>query len=143
MSDPGNKVVIQAARAPSPIGPYSQAIKFNGMIFVSGQLGVDPETGRLVGPDIASQTRQIMKNIQAILLVAESGFGQIVKSTIYVTDMSEFSMVNQVYGEYVDFEPPARSTVQVAALPMDASVEIDVIALLANRSYDSVGGVGF
>jgi 2-iminobutanoate/2-iminopropanoate deaminase len=143
MSDQGNKVVIQTDQAPAPIGPYSQAIKANDLIYVSGQLGIDPKTGQLVGPDIASQTRQVLENLQSILSVADSGLGRVVKSTIYVTDINDFSAMNEIYGEYFTFEPPARSTVQVAALPMGASVEIDVIALPPKKSDELMGGGDF
>jgi 2-iminobutanoate/2-iminopropanoate deaminase len=121
---------IQTSAAPAPIGPYSQAILAAGFLFCSGQIPIDPATGDLVPGDVASQTRQVMRNISAVLEAASAGFDRVVKTTIFLIDMNDFAGVNAVYGEYFTESPPARSTVAVGALPKGARVEIEVVAQL-------------
>lgn len=120
--------IISTTNAPAAIGPYSQGIKMNGFVFVSGQLPLDPETGVLISGDIKEKTAQSMKNIGAILEEAGSSLDKIVKTTIYVADMALFASVNEAYGEFFGENPPARSCVQAAALPKGADVEIEAIA---------------
>jgi len=124
------KVVIETAAAPKAIGPYSQAVKANGFLFVSGQIPVEPETGQMTAVDVVAQTKQVMENLGAILNAEGLGFADVVKTTIYLTDLSEFARVNEAYGAYFESAPPARATVQVAALPKGAKVEIEAIAAL-------------
>lgn len=124
------KSVVATDRAPSAIGPYSQAIKTGGLLFVSGQIPVDPATGEVVAGDVAAQTRQAIKNIIAILQSQNIGLENVVKATVFLTDMNDFPIVNQVYGEYFPQAAPSRSCVQVARLPKDVSVEIETIAYL-------------
>jgi 2-iminobutanoate/2-iminopropanoate deaminase len=119
---------VQISSAPLPIGPYSQAIKSGNLVFVSGQIAIDPASGALVAGDAAAQTRVIMGSIQAILEAAGSSLARVAKTTIFLTDLADFTAVNQVYGEFFTFEPPARSCVQVSALPKGAKVEIEVIS---------------
>lgn len=121
--------VISTDKAPGAIGPYSQAIKANGMIFCSGQIPIDPSTGNFVSDDIAEQTVQVFKNLQAVLEAAGSGFGKVVKTTVFLADMNDFAAMNEVYGQYFTDNKPARATVQAARLPRDAKVEIECIAL--------------
>jgi 2-iminobutanoate/2-iminopropanoate deaminase len=123
------KNVIHTAEAPQPIGPYSQAIQKGHLIYTAGQLGIDPQTGQLVGPDAAAQTRQAMVNLQAVLKAAGADFSHIIKTTIFVVDLAEFKTINAVYGEFFTGEFPARSTVQVAALPLGGRVEIEAMAI--------------
>lgn len=120
---------VSSPNAPKAIGPYSQAIKANGFIFVSGQVAFDPATGNLISGGIEQQTEQVMKNLSAILQAAGSGWDKVVKTTVFLKNMSEFGQMNEVYGKFFKNAPPARSTVEVARLPRDVSVEIDVIAL--------------
>jgi 2-iminobutanoate/2-iminopropanoate deaminase len=120
---------ISTPNAPKAIGPYSQAIKANGFIFVSGQVAFDPATGNLISGGIEQQTEQVMKNLSAILQAAGSSWDKVVKTTVFLKNMSEFGQMNEVYGKFLKNAPPARSTVEVARLPRDVSVEIDVIAL--------------
>lgn len=123
------KDVIRTAEAPQAIGPYSQAIKANGMIFSSGQIALDPQTQQPVEGDILAQTERVLKNLEAILVAAGSSLQKVVKTTVYLKDMNEFGQMNEVYGRFFKDNPPARSTVEVARLPKDRRVEIDVIAL--------------
>jgi 2-iminobutanoate/2-iminopropanoate deaminase len=123
------KVIIQTDRAPQAIGPYSQAVKANGFVFASGQIPIDPKTGEFVAGGIQEQTRQVLKNLTAVLEAAGSGLDRVVKTTVFLLDMQEFGAMNEVYGEFFKEEPPARATVQAARLPRDARVEIEVIAL--------------
>ncbi len=122
------KHALVSPDAPQPIGPYSQAIRTGDLIFCSGQTPIDPTTGKLVDGDVAAQTRQVMKNLRAVLTAAGVTFDDVVKTTIFLTDMADFATVNPVYGEAVGTTPPARSTVAVAALPMGARIEIEIIA---------------
>jgi 2-iminobutanoate/2-iminopropanoate deaminase len=123
------KRVIQIEKAPKAIGPYSQAIQAGPFLFVSGQIPIDPATGEFVGGDIRQQTRQVLENIQQILESQRLGLQDVVKTTIFLKDMGNFSQVNETYATYFPTEPPARSTVEVARLPKNAEVEIEVIAL--------------
>lgn len=123
------KQVINTNSAPAPIGPYNQAIKAGSMLFVSGQIALNPETGQLVKDDIITETHQVMQNLRNILAEAEMDFSDVVKSTIFIMDMNDFSQINEVYGKYFSGYFPARETVQVAALPKGVNVEISVIAI--------------
>ena len=123
-------MTIFTERAPAPIGPYSQAVRAGAFLFCSGQIPIDPATGKLVEGDVAAQARRVMENIAALLAAAGAGFDQVVKTTIYLVDMADFAAVNAVYGERFGVVPPARSTVAVAALPLGSRVEIEVTALL-------------
>ena len=123
------KKIICANNAPAPIGPYSQAVQFGNLLFVSGQIPLDPATGNLVMTDIKAETHQVMENLKAILTEAGLGFDNVLKSTIFLTDMGQFAQVNEIYGNYfANGNPPARETVQVAGLPKAVNVEISVIA---------------
>jgi 2-iminobutanoate/2-iminopropanoate deaminase len=123
------KTVINTVNAPAPIGPYSQAIVASDFIFVSGQVAIDAATGELVLDDIKTETTKVMENIKAILTEAGIGFGHIVKTTIFLTDMQNFAQMNEVYGSYFTEKFPARETVAVAGLPKNVNVEISVTAL--------------
>ena len=115
--------------APAPVGPYSQAVVRDGLVFVSGQIPLDPATGHLVTGDIETQVRRVLENLRAVLRAAGSELGRVLRTTIYLTDLDDFQRVNAVYAEFFADEPqPARSTVQVAALPLGARVEVDCIA---------------
>ena len=122
--------VVKTGKAPEAIGPYSQAIKAGGFVFVSGQIPIDPETGQFVSGGIAEQTRQVMKNLAAVLDAAGSDLQLVVKTSVFLADMEEFAAMNEVYGKFFGDEPPARATVQAARLPRDARVEIEAVALL-------------
>ncbi|MFY9911499.1 MAG: RidA family protein [Candidatus Sulfotelmatobacter sp.] len=121
--------IIATKDAPQAIGPYSQAIKANGFIFTSGQIAIDPSTQGVVAGDIAAQTERVLRNLSEILEAAGSGLGKVVRSTVFLKNMNDFAAMNQVYGKYFSSAPPARSTVEVARLPKDVLVEIDVVAL--------------
>jgi 2-iminobutanoate/2-iminopropanoate deaminase len=121
---------VSSPDAPAAIGPYSPAIKAGNLLFVSGQVALDPRSGALIDGDVAAQTDQVMRNLSALLNAAGAGFDRVVKTTVYLADMNDFAAMNAVYGKYVADPPPARATVQVARLPKDARVEIDVIAVL-------------
>ena len=123
------KEVISTPNGPQAIGPYSQAIKANGFVFVSGQVAIDPATQQIIEGDVATQTHRVMKNLSAILAAAGSGMEKVVKCGVFLKNMSDFAAMNAVYGEYFPSQPPARATVEVARLPKDVLVEIDVIAL--------------
>ena len=123
------KSIISTDRAPAAIGPYSQGVKANGFIFFSGQIPLDPVSGDVINGDISIQTELVMKNIEALLIAAGSGFEEIVKTTIFLTDLADFAVVNSIYGKKFTGEPPARSTVEVKALPRGVNIEIEVIAL--------------
>ena len=122
--------VISTNDAPQAIGPYSQAIKANGFVFASGQIAIDPATQQLIGGDVAAQTDRVLKNVSSILKAAGTGLEKVVRSTVFLKNMSEFPAMNEVYGRYFSASPPARSTVEAARLPKDVLVEIDVIALV-------------
>lgn len=121
--------VIATDRGPKAIGPYSQAIKANGLLFLSGQIPLDPTTQQLMGGDIGAQTERVLQNISGILEAAGSSLTQVVKTTVFLKDMNDFVAMNEVYGRHFTTEPPARSTVEVARLPKDVLVEIEVVAL--------------
>jgi len=123
------KEIIQTEQAPKAIGPYSQAIRTKGFVFASGQIPIDPETGKFVAGGIAEQTEQVIRNLSRVLEAAGSGLNQVVKTTVYLADMEDFAAMNEVYGRFFIEEPPARATVEAARLPRDARVEIEVIAL--------------
>ena len=120
---------IATPDAPQAIGPYSQAIRANGFVFLSGQIAIDPASGKIIGGDIAQQTEGVLKNLLAVLAAAGSGLDRVVKTTVFLKNMADFAAMNEVYGRYFRSAPPARSTVEVARLPKDVLVEIDVIAL--------------
>jgi 2-iminobutanoate/2-iminopropanoate deaminase len=124
------RTAISTAHAPAAIGPYSQAIRADGYLFCSGQLGLDPSTGELVAGDVAAQAEQSLRNLGAVLEAAGLTFGDVVKTTIFLADIADFATVNAVYGRFVTDPPPARSTVAVAALPKGGRVEIEAIARL-------------
>ena len=121
---------IKSPDAPAAIGPYSPAIRAGNLLFVSGQIPIDPATGTLIEGDVAAQTDRVMRNLVAVLKAAGAGFEHVVRTTVFLADMNEFAAMNEVYGRFVVDPPPARATVQVARLPRDARVEIDVIAVL-------------
>jgi 2-iminobutanoate/2-iminopropanoate deaminase len=121
--------VVSTKDAPQAIGPYSQAIKANGFIFTSGQIAIDPATQQVVAGDVAAQTDRVLRNLSEILEAAGSGLGKVVRSTVFLKNMNDFAAMNQVYGQYFSSDAPARSTVEVARLPKDVLVEIDVVAL--------------
>jgi 2-iminobutanoate/2-iminopropanoate deaminase len=123
------RAVIATKDGPQAIGPYSQAIRANGFVFVSGQVAIDPATQQVISGDIAVQTDRVLKNLSAILKAAGSGLEKVVRSTVFLKNMGDFAAMNEVYGRYFSATPPARSTVEVARLPKDVLVEIDVIAL--------------
>jgi 2-iminobutanoate/2-iminopropanoate deaminase len=123
------KTIIATELAPKAIGPYSQAIQHNGVVYLSGQIPLDPATMQIVEGDIAVQTERVLENLKAVLEAAGSSFGQVLKTTVYLKDMSEFAQMNEVYGRYFTEDPPARATVEVARLPRDVRVEIECIAI--------------
>ena len=125
-----SKSIIKSDNAPAPIGPYSQAVFSMNTLFVSGQIAIDPATGAMVQKDVAAETHQVMKNLQAILEKAQMTFFNVVKCTIFLRSMDDFKEVNEVYGQYFKADPPARETVEVSRLPKDANVEISCIAVL-------------
>ncbi len=125
-----NRTVIHSDSAPKAIGPYSQAIRVGDLIFAAGQTPIDPATGNLVEGDIETQTRRVLLNIKVVLEAAGSGLDKVVKTTVFMTNLGDFARMNAVYGEYFPANPPARSTVQVAALPKAAQVEIECVAVV-------------
>ena len=124
------KEVIATDRSPKAIGPYSQAIRANGFVFVSGQIPLDPATQQLIAGDIQAQTERVLENLKGIVEAAGSSLDRVVRATVFLTDMNEFPAMNEVYARYFRNQPPARSTVQVSRLPRDVRVEIDAIALI-------------
>ena len=125
-----SRTTVATDQAPGAIGPYSQAIKTDTMVFVSGQLAIVPTSGEMVKGDIREETRQVLTNLQAILVAAGSSLEQVVKTTVYIADMDQFGDINEAYAEFFKTDPPARACVEVARLPKDANVEIEAIALL-------------
>jgi 2-iminobutanoate/2-iminopropanoate deaminase len=123
------KQPISTTSAPAAIGPYSQAIKAGGMVYLSGQIPLDPATGQMIEGDIAAQTERVMKNLGAVLEAAGCSFDDVVRTTIFLANLGDFQVVNETYGRYFKGVPPARATVQVAALPRGSKVEIDAIAV--------------
>jgi 2-iminobutanoate/2-iminopropanoate deaminase len=124
------KEVVHTDRGPKPIGPYSQAVKASGFIYLSGQVALDPKTGDLIGGDIRQQTERTLENIKGVLEAAGTNLHHVVKTTVFLKDLNDFAAMNEVYARYFSAAPPARSTVQVARLPKDALLEIEVIAAL-------------
>lgn len=122
------KKIINTKAAPAPIGPYNQAVLVNGTLYISGQVCIDPQTGNLKNRDIQDETHQVMQNLKVILSEAGMTFGNVVKTTIFITDMNRFSEINEIYGKYFSGDFPARETVQVSALPKFVNVEISMIA---------------
>jgi 2-iminobutanoate/2-iminopropanoate deaminase len=122
--------IISTADAPKAIGPYSQAIRSNGFVFVSGQVAIDPATQQVVDGDVAAQTERVLKNLAGILDASGSGLEKVVRATVFLKNMGDFAAMNEVYGRYFTSDPPARSTVEVSRLPKDVLVEIDAIAVL-------------
>jgi 2-iminobutanoate/2-iminopropanoate deaminase len=120
---------VRAPGAPKAIGPYSPAVRAGNLLFISGQIPIDPTTGALVGSDITAQTERVMRNLGALLEAAGLGFQHVVRTTVFLADIGEFAAMNECYGRFVSDPPPARSTVQVARLPRDVKVEIDAIAM--------------
>lgn len=129
MKENSVRTIVSTSDAPKAIGPYSQAVKANGLVFVSGQVAIDPATQQVIGGDISAQTDRVLKNLSAILKAAGSNLKSVLRCTVFLKDMSDFAAMNTVYGNYFDSQPPARSTVEVSRLPKDVLVEIDVIAL--------------
>lgn len=125
-----SKTIIATNAAPKAIGPYSQAVRVGDFLFLSGQIAINPETGDLVLDSFAAQVRQIFKNIEAVLKAAGADFSHIVKATVFLKDMGQFAEMNGIYAEYFPNDPPARSAVQVAKLPKDVDIEVEVIAFL-------------
>lgn len=122
------KVIVETEEAPEAIGPYSQAVGYNGLLFLSGQVAIDPDTGEMVDGGIERQVTQVMANLSSVLEAAGVNFSHVIRTTIYLADMDDFETVNEIYGRFFDTNPPARATVAVKELPKDAEVEIDVIA---------------
>jgi 2-iminobutanoate/2-iminopropanoate deaminase len=123
------KRVVKTDQAPPAIGPYSQAVITNGFVFAAGQIALDPGTAQLVPGDVRIQTKRVLENLSAVLAAAGSSMEKVVKTTVFLRDLNDFGPMNEIYGEYFRENPPARSTVQVAKLPRDAAVEIEVVAL--------------
>jgi 2-iminobutanoate/2-iminopropanoate deaminase len=122
------KQVIHTSEAPAALGPYSQAVRVGDLVFLSGQIPLDPVSGNIVEGDIVAQTRRVMENLGAVLRAAGVGFSEVVKTTIFLADLGHFTKMNEIYGSYFTSEPPARATVQVGALPRGVLIEIDMIA---------------
>ena len=123
------KEIVNSPNAPAPIGPYSQSVKANGFLFVSGQIPLDPDTGQLISGSIAEETSQVMKNLGAVLSEAGTSWENVVKCSIFIRDMNDFASINEVYSEYFPKNPPARETVEVSQLPKGVGVEISLIAI--------------
>lgn len=125
------KEIVATDRAPGAIGPYSQAVRAGNLLFASGQIPIDPATGEFVAGGVAEQTEQVMRNLSAVFEAAGASLAQVVKTTVFLADMDDFTAMNQVYGRFFGEQPPARATVQAARLPRDAKVEIEAIAVLS------------
>ncbi|MGA2185318.1 MAG: RidA family protein [Bryobacteraceae bacterium] len=122
------KKIVSTPEAPKAIGPYSQAVVHNGIVYLSGQIAIDPATNQLMEGDVVAQTHRVLGNLKAVLEAAGSSLGAVLRTTVFLRDMADFPKMNEVYGQYFDTNPPARSTVQAARLPRDVAVEIDAIA---------------
>jgi 2-iminobutanoate/2-iminopropanoate deaminase len=136
------KKIISTNEAPGAIGPYSQAVRIGSFLFCSGQIPLDPKSGQIVAGDIAAQTRRVLDNIAAVLRAEGLTFDSVVKTTVFLTDLGDFQTVNEIYGSYFKQSPPARSTVQVSALPKGAKIEIEAIAAAGeaeHTAYDTSG----
>jgi 2-iminobutanoate/2-iminopropanoate deaminase len=127
------KDIITTDHAPGAIGPYSQAVRAGDLVFASGQIPIDPATGEFVAGGVAEQTEQVLRNLTAVFEAAGVGMNQVVKTTVFLADMDDFTAMNEAYGRFFAAEPPARATVQAARLPRDARVEIEAIAVIGNR----------
>jgi len=125
-----SKKIVHSDDAPKALGPYSQAVIYNGIVYCSGQIGLNPQTGDFVGNSVSEQTEQVMKNLEAVLSEAGSNFANVLKCTIFLADMSDFAVVNEIYGRFFKINPPARETVAVKTLPKNALVEIGCIAIV-------------
>lgn len=136
------KKVVSTKDAPAALGPYSQAIRSGSMLFCAGQIPLDPQTGQIVSGDIAAQTKRVLENICAVLRAANLNFGHVVKTTIFLSSMADFQTVNDIYATYFKEDPPARSTVEVSALPKGAKVEIEVIAMASGSNGEEGKSVG-
>src|SRR5690606_928006 len=134
-----DKVPVMCPMAPAAIGPYSQAIKCGNLVFVSGQIPVDPNTGQVIGQDAAQQTKVVITHIESILSQVEATLGHVVKTTVYLSDLNNFEGMNAVYGHYFNYEPPARATIEVSRLPKDVLVEIEAIAMLPPSKAGRMG----
>ena len=130
MSTMMNKEIVATDKAPGAIGPYSQAVKAGNLVFVSGQLALDPASGELVTGDIQKEARQALRNLEQILIAAASSLDKVVKTTLFITDMDDFPAVNEVYAEFFPADSPARACVQVSRLPKNANFEVEAVALL-------------
>ena len=126
------KKIIQTSEAPTPIGPYSQAVQVGDTLYVSGQVAFDASSGELINENITEETHQVMKNLEAILRAAGTDFGQVAKCSIFISDMNQFATINEAYGQYFREDPPARETVEVRRLPKDVNVEISCIAVVGS-----------
>jgi len=124
-----NKITIITEGAPRPVGPYSQGIKAESLVFVSGQISIDPKTGDFIGGDVKEQTRRVLRNVESVLVAGNSSLDMAVKMTVYLSDIADFSAVNEVFSDFFPDQPPAREAVQVAALPKGAKIEISAIGL--------------
>lgn len=131
------KFIVETDKAPAAIGPYSQAVGYNGLLFLSGQIPLDPETQELIEGGVEAQTARVMANLSAVLSAAGLDFSHVIRVTIYLSDMDNFSCVNEIYGRFFDENPPARATVEVSRLPRDVLVEIDMIAAAPEPSEQS------
>ena len=127
--DTMTKTIISTEKAPGPVGPYSQAVRAGNMLFISGQIAIEPQSGTLVSGDVAQQTKRVMENLGAILHSQGLSFANLAKTTIYLKNLGDFESVNRIYSEYFDSGPPARACVEVSRLPKDAAVEIEAIAV--------------
>lgn len=127
------KTIVHTDKAPAAVGPYSQAVKIGELVYTAGQIALDPATGQIVEGDVQAQTERVLQNLQAVLKAAGSSLKSVVKTTVFLQDMGDFAAMNEVYGRYFDKKPPARSTVQVAGLPLGAQVEIEVVALVKKK----------
>lgn len=129
MPETNDRRPISTPDAPAAIGPYSQAIRSGDLLFTSGQIALDPKTGEMIAGDVGAQAERVMENLAAVLVAAGTTFGRVLKTTIFLTDLGDFKVVNEIYGKrFLGSPPPARSTVQVAALPRGAKVEIELVA---------------
>ncbi len=127
------KTIVHTDKAPAAVGPYSQAVKIGELVYTAGQIALDPATGQMVEGDVQAQTEQALQNLRAVLKAAGSSLKNVVKTTVFLQDMGDFKAMNEVYGRYFDKKPPARSAVQVAALPLGAQVEIEAVALVKKK----------
>lgn len=127
------KKIVHTEKAPGAVGPYSQAVRIGDLVYTAGQIALDPATGQMVEGDVQAQTDRVLQNLQAVLKAAGSSLKNVVKTTVFLQDMGDFKAMNEVYGRYFDKKPPARSAVQVAALPLGAQVEIEAVAFVKKK----------